>query len=287
MSVDILQEKIRKTKNPTLVDLTISANLLPPSLLEQEGSTVKGWGKYALELMEGLRGAVPAVRFSFSAYALYGGDGLNLLNFLMNRAKELGYYVLLDSVESLSPQAAETAAEELFAWNCDGLVVSAYIGSDGVKPYVKKLKETGKSLFVALRTANKSAPELQDLMTGSRLVYVAAADMVSRLGEPFPSKCGYHQVCGVGPASSADALRALRSKYPRIFLLVDGYDYPNANAKNCSLAFDKLGHGAAVCVGSTITGAWKEDGATEDYVLAAQQAAERTKKNLTRYITIL
>ena len=288
MSIDKLQEKIRKLKNPTVVDLTVSASLLPPQLLEQEGSVVKAWGKYALELMEGLKGIVPAVRFNFSAFALMGGEGIDLLNFLMNRAKEFGFYVLLDSVEALSYQSAETAAGELLGWNCDGLVVSSYIGTDGVKPYVQRLKESGKTLFVVLRTANKTAPELQDLMTGSRLVYMAAADMVNRLGESLPSKCGYNQVAGVGPASSADSLRALRTKYKNIFLLVEGYDYPNANAKNCSYAFDKLGHGAAVCAGSTITGAWKEENAnTEDYAQAAVQAAERMKKNLTRYTTVL
>ena len=288
MSVDKLQDRIRKLKNPTVVDMTVAAALLPPQLLEREGSKVKAWGKYALELMEGLKGIVPAVRFNFSAFALLGGEGLDLLNFLMNRAREFGYYVLLDSVEALSGRAAEAAAEELTGWCCDGLVVSSYIGTDGVKPYVQKLKDSTKALFVVLRTANKTAPELQDLMTGSRLVYMAAADMVNRLGEPLLSKCGYYQVAGIGPASSADALRSLRSKYKNMFLLVEGYDYPNANAKNCSYAFDKLGHGAAVCAAGSITGAWIEDEVNDgDYVAAAVQAAERMKKNLTRYITVL
>lgn len=288
MSIDKLQEKIRKVKNPTVVDLTISSAILPPQLLEQEGSNVKAWGKYALELMEALKGLVPAVRFNFSMFALFGGEGLDLLNFLMNRAKEYGFYVLLDSVESLSSQAAETAASELLAWSCDGLIVSSYIGTDGVRPYVKKLKDNGKTMFVVLRTANKTAPEIQDLMTGSRLVYMAAADMVNRLGEPLPSKCGYNHVAGVGPASSADALRSLRSKYKNLFLFVEGYDYPNANAKNCSYAFDKLGHGAVVCAGSTVTGAWcTEEGNREDYIQAAVEAVERMRKNLTRYTTVL
>jgi len=78
----------------------------------------------------------------------------------------------------------------------------------------------------------------------------------------------------------------LRSKYPEMFLLVDGYDYSGANAKNCSFAFDRLGHGAIVCAGSSIIGAWKEE--TEaDPLAAAVSAVERMKKNLTRYVTIL
>ena len=77
-------------------------------------------------------------------------------------------------------------------------------------------------------------------------------------------------------------------RYKYVFLLVDGLDYPSGNAKNCGFAFDRLGHGAAVCVGPSVTAAWKEtesDG--QDYVEQAVQAAERIKKNLSRYVTIL
>ena len=68
----------------------------------------------------------------------------------------------------------------------------------------------------------------------------------------------------------------------------DGYDYPNANAKNCSFGFDKFGHGAAACGGNAIACAWKEgesDGS--DFLEKAKAAAERMKKNLTRYVTVL
>ena len=89
-------------------------------------------------------------------------------------------------------------------------------------------------------------------------------------------------------ASAAGSLQTLRKKNPGLFLLVDGLDYPSANAKNCSYAFDKLGHGAAVCVAASITAAWKQaesDGS--DFLIHAQAAADRVKKNLTRYTTIL
>ena len=72
------------------------------------------------------------------------------------------------------------------------------------------------------------------------------------------------------------------------FLLVDGLDYPSGNAKNCSYAFDRFGHGAVVCAGPSVTAAWQlneTDGS--DFVSQAVQAAERMKKNITRYITVL
>jgi hypothetical protein len=80
----------------------------------------------------------------------------------------------------------------------------------------------------------------------------------------------------------------LRSKYKRMFLLVDGLDYPGGNAKICSYGFDQFGHGAAVSVGPEITAAWvaeQTDGL--DFVQQAVKSAERIKGNLARYTSIL
>ncbi len=291
MSIDRFQDKIRRLKNPAVIDFSITREQLPPHLLEEEGSFSAAYGRFCKELLTGLKDTVPAVRFSLSAFSLQGPMGVDMLLELLRFARQQGYYVLLDVPEALSQQAAQQAAEYLLMTErfcCDGVIVSAYIGSDGVKPYVARLKESGKTLFLVVRTANKTAPEFQDLLTGSRLVHTAVADLAGRLGQPLLGECGYCQVAAVGAASSADSLRVLRAKQKYTFLLLDGYDYPNANAKNCSYAFDKLGHGAAACAGSTVTAAWYyAQQAGREYVSLAVQAAERMKKNLLRYVTIL
>jgi orotidine-5'-phosphate decarboxylase len=117
---------------------------------------------------------------------------------------------------------------------------------------------------------------------------MAAADHVNRYGSNSIGKFGYTQVGVMAGASSAQGLQMIRQKYPNLFLLVDGLDYPNANAKNCSLAFDRFGHGAAICVATSVTCAWKsEEGQSEDFLLHAVASLERQKKNISRYITIL
>ena len=292
MSIDKLQEKIRKMKNPSMVDFSVDLSQIPPHILEEESNEILAYERFCRELLDGLKGTVPAVRFNFGRFSLLGPDGLFLMSRMTEYAKSLDYYVLLDAPETFSAQAAELSVKQLFSdkclWHFDGLVVSGYAGSDVLKPYVKALKSPNKDLFVVLRTANKSAAELQDLLTGSRLVHMAAADIVYRFCESLVGRSGYGQVAGVGPASSADVLKKLRARYKSLFLLVDGYDPPNANAKNCNLAFDKLGHGAVVCAGTGITAAWNDetnDGV--DYVARAVEAAERMKKNLLRYTTVL
>ena len=292
MAIDKLQEKIRKMKNPSMVDFSVDRTAIAPHILEQEGSFAGAYERNCMEVMDALKAIVPAARFSLGHFSLMGAEGLHMLSKLTGYAKELGYYVLLDVPESYSFSGAEASASALLAVACsyafDGLVVSAYAGSDALKPYVQRLKDSGKDLFVVLRTANKSAAELQDLLTGSRLVHMAAADIVKRYADALVGRSGYSQVAAIGPASVADVLKKLRGKYQNLFLLVDGYDYANANAKNCSYAFDKLGHGAIVCSGKGIIGAWDTDCYNgEDYLKFVVEAAERMKKNLLRYITVL
>ena len=291
MSVDVLQEKIRKTKNPSILELNLPVSEVPSHIRQEENGDGAAYARFCRELLERLKGTVPGVRVSFSAFALLGHDGLYQLSEVLKKAGELGYYVLLDAPEILSPSMAKLTAETVFGENsiypCDGLVIGGYLGSDIIKPFLNYCKKEKKDIFVVTRTANKSAAELQDLLAGGRLVHAAGADHVNRSGADTIGKAGYSRVGILAAASSAESLRSLRSKYPKLFLLLDGYDYPNANAKNCSFAFDKFGHGAAACC-SGIATAWKQaesDG--QDYLDHAKSAAERMKKNLTRYITVL
>lgn len=293
MSIDVLQEKIRKMKNPSMVDLSLPAADLPPHLIEEEGSKAKAYGRFCRELVERLKGIVPAVRVSFTPFALLGPEGLGELKSVLNAAASANLYVALEAPELLSPMMAASTAEAVFAgeekrWPCEGLIISVYPGTDCIRPFLPYCKEGKKDLFCVIRTSNKSAPELQDLMTGSRLVHTAAADLINRFGAETTGKCGYARVAAVAGGSSSESLRTLRSKYPRLFLMIDDIDYSNCNAKNCAAAFDKFGHGAVACAGPTITGAWKQaesDG--RDYLDQAAAAAERMKKNLTRYTTVL
>lgn len=288
MSIDVLQEKIRKSKNPSMLELMLPLTDLPP----RYSPDARGYGSFCRELLAGLKGIIPAVRLSFGAFALLGGEGLQELTQTLNAAGAMGYYTVLDASELLSPAAARIAAEAFFGektdFPSDGLVISGYPGSDVIKPFLPGCRDGKKDLFVVARTGNKSAPELQDLLTGSRLVHTVAVDLINRFAPEAMGKLGYSRIGALTAASSAESLRSLRGKYPRVFFLVDGYDSPSANAKNCANAFDRLGHGAVVCAGESITCAWKQaqsDG--EDFIEQAAAAAQRMKKNLTRYVTIL
>lgn len=287
MSVDLLQEKIRKLKCPLIVDFSVTSDHIPAHI-RVEKTEVEAYTVFCRELMYALKGFVPGVRFSFDQMALMGG--LDALSRLLSEAMELGFYVILDAPAVGTPWAAERAAkllEQGSAYPCHCMIADPYIGSDAIRPFLPACKE-GKAVFFAVRSPNKSAVELQDLMTGSRLVHAAAADIVNRHGESIFGKSGYSHVGVLTAATNANAVSGLRSKYKRMFLLVDGLDYPGGNGKICSYGFDKFGHGCAISVGPAVSAAWKEaESEGYDFTQQAVRAVERIRNNLNRYFTIL
>lgn len=291
MSIDLLHDKIRKLRNPAMVDFSVKSECIAPRLLQEEGAFVPAYERFCRELMATLKGLVPAVRFAYGDFALLGGEGLQALSRLLHLAGELGYYTVVDCPDCRSPWSAEATAKTLLGGDefpCDGVIVSPFIGSDAVKPFVPYCKSGGKDLFVVLRSPNKSASELQDLLTGTRLVHNAAADIVNRFGESIITRCGYSPVGALVSATAPTSVRNLRAAHQAMFMIVDGLDYPSGNYKNCSHAFDRFGYGAIICAGTSITAAWMDsEDENADYLECARQAAERMKKNLQRYVVVL
>ena len=111
--------------------------------------------------------------------------------------------------------------------NADGVTVMPYIGSDCCAV------SEGKAAFAAVRTANPSAAQLQNLMAGDRKLYAAAAGQMARHGAALLVETGY----------SLD-IKELRRRAEKSFLLLTGCDGENALP-----AFDDYGHGALLADG--------------------------------------
>ena len=70
MSIDVLQEKIRVLKNPTMVGLDPTPEVVPGYLLEEArrelgvtpAAAAAAYSRFCRELLEGLRDVVPAVK---------------------------------------------------------------------------------------------------------------------------------------------------------------------------------------------------------------------------------
>lgn len=292
MSIDLLQTKMKKLNNTLMVDFSIEAEMLPESILSEFGDLCDAYGEYCSKLLIGLKGEAAAARFSLMHYVLLGDNGVSLLSNLMKQAASFGYYTLLDAYGISSTVSARHSADSIWGTGsklpCDGILISGYFGSEIIKPFLPYCENQKKDLFVTVRSTNKSSSEIQDLLAGSRTVHMAAADYVNRFGANTVGKYGYSRIGIAASATTGDSIKMLRGKYPHLFMLIDGLDVSGANAKNASYGFDNLGHGAIVCVGNSVTCAWREEEYRDlDYVQAAVAAARKTQKKIGRYVCVL
>ena len=153
MSMDVLKNKIRKLRNPSALTIAPTLDTLPPAY---EG--IAGMGEYCRKVLEALKGVLPAVKISFSHFALLGCEGLQELRSVLDTAGKLGYYVILDWQRQEDEASAKAAAKLLFSgelWPCDAVVLSGYPGSASVKPYIQEANAEKKDIFVVLKTAGK------------------------------------------------------------------------------------------------------------------------------------
>ena len=306
MSIDVLQSKIRKLKTPIVVGLDPTPDGIPPVLLDQayseKGRSPEGLALAYTEFCKGildiLKGFVPAVKVQSACFEALGHYGVAAMEEVLAYARKLRYYVLLETMRTDVGHIAEITARSIFegfrfgeeTWlpfPCDALVINGYLGSDSVKPYLPWLKgPDGKNIFVVVRSSNRSAAEVQDLISGDRNIHIAMADLTLRWSTDLFGKCGYGEVGAVVGGLAPRVIQTLRKRYDTLFFLVPGYGAQGGVAKHASYAFDRFGHGAAVCASRSIIEAWKET-PEQDYRDAALAAAEKMKRQLETYVTVL
>ena len=307
MSIDVLQDKIRKMKNPTMFGLDPYLPILPRHITEEafaaHGQTLVAAGeayyRFCTELLDALCDIVPAVKIQSACFEALGAEGIRQMQRISKYAHEKGYYVLIDSMRGDVGSVAEIYAQAMFGsvsigetshklYECDGLTVNSYLGSDGVKPFLPYCKQEGKNIFLLLKTSNKSSREVQDLLSGDRVVYTAMADLAQRWSEGLFGRHGYSQIGAVVGATFPQTLKLLREKYDRLFFLVPGYGAQGGTAKNVQFAFDRFGHGAVIAASRSIICAWqKTESDGRDYLECAREAAIKMKNDIGKYVTVL
>ncbi len=310
MSFEVLQNKIRRLKNPTVAGLDARVEYVPQFILDKHiarhGKTRRAAAEAIYEfdcgLMDALCDLVPAVKPQAAYFEMLGWEGMEVLERVIQYAREKGFYVIADVKRGDIGTTATAYAEgwlggvrvgDAFCpgFDADCVTLNGYMGSDAVKPFLKECRERDKALFVLVHTSNGSSVELQDMVCGDRLVYTVMGGLVGRWGGEAPEdldKYGYNCVGAVMGATYPGDLRAMREKLPHTFFLVPGYGAQGGTAADVSYAFDRYGHGAIVNSSRGILCAWKKTGGEgEDYQAAARAAAIAMRDDIAAYTTIL
>ncbi len=295
----LIEAIIAKDYNPTVAGLDPKLDYVPEFILKEclnEENPFEGAAKALLEfnktLIDNLYDIVPAVKPQSAYYEMYGVEGLKCLQKTMEYAKSKGMYVILDVKRGDIGATAEAyshayigktviGGKEYRAFTPDGLTVNPYLGTDGLKPFVKDAEENDKSLFVLVKTSNPSSGELQDLSAEGEHIYEKTAALVRTLGEGSIGKYGYNRVGAVVGATYPAQIKELREKMPNTFFLVPGYGAQGGKAEDVALAFDSNRLGAIVNSSRGIMCAYKKgDWKPEQFGEAARAEAIRMRDDI-------
>ncbi|MCL2099450.1 MAG: orotidine-5'-phosphate decarboxylase [Oscillospiraceae bacterium] len=259
MSFKNLQEKINKKQNPSVMGLDPKLEYIPEHIItaavKEFGRTKKAAGEAIFSFNKGLidccHDLIPAVKPQSAYYEMYGIDGICALHRTIEYAKSKDLYVILDAkrgdigatCEAYS--AAYLGEVDIFGQrqpmlDCDCLTVNPYLGFDGIEPFMEDCKKFNKSIFVLVKTSNKSSGDFQDIeiLKGGTL-YEKVARSLLKWGSP-------ENTGAVIGATYPLQLEALRAFMPDTFFLVPGFGAQGGAADDLKHAFDKNGERAII-----------------------------------------
>ncbi|MEA4933958.1 MAG: orotidine-5'-phosphate decarboxylase [Lawsonibacter sp.] len=307
MSFDLLQDKIRATKNPTVAGLDARIEYVPAHIrqtaFEEYGVGLKGACEaiyqFNTALMDALCDIVPAVKPQSAYYENLGWQGMELLERTIQYAKSKEIFVIADikrgdigSTASAYAEgwlsATQIEGQPFKSFDADCVTLNGYMGSDSIKPFLDAAHQEDKCVFVLVKTSNPGSGELQDLVAGDRLVYQVMGDLTERIAKGTAGKYGYTMAGAVTGATYPSDIRALRKRLEHTFFLVPGYGAQGGTADDVQHAFDKYGHGAIVNSSRGILCAWQKTGGDgHDFAQAARNAAIAMRDDLRQVVTIV
>ena len=306
MSFDVLQDKIRLMKNPTVAGLDARIEYVPEHIrkaaYEQYGVGLKGaaeaiW-QFNVGLIDALCDIVPAVKPQAAYYENLGWQGMEMLERTIAYAKEKGLFVIADikrgDIGSTATAYAEgwlsgakIEGQQFKSFDADCVTLNGYMGSDSIKPFLNAAKTEDKCAFVLVKTSNPGSGELQDLMIGDKTVYQVMGELNESIAAGTEGKYGYTMAGAVTGATYPAQIEALRASLNKTFFLVPGYGAQGGTAADVKHAFDKFGHGAIVNSSRGIMCAWQKTGNNGlDFAQAARNAAIAMRDDIAQFVTV-
>lgn len=272
--IDRLIEKIKSTDNPSVAGIDTSFDYLPENVKSKCSSLSDAAAAivdFNAELIENLYKIVPAVKVQVAYYEMYGVEGMAAFKKTLEMAKERGLIVISDVKRNDIGSTAtcysnayiggvNVGGKRFTAFESDFITVNAYLGEDGIKPFVNGCKENDKGIFALVKTSNPSSGQLQDrVFESGETLYESVAALVEKWGEPLVGKYGYTDVGAVVGATHPKQAERLRKIMPHTFFLVPGYGAQGGTAKDLTVCFNEKGLGAIVNSSRGIICAYKNE----------------------------
>ena len=300
--INRLMENIRKKQAPIVVGLDPMLSYVPEQIkkaaFEEFGETPEGaaeaFYRFNCGIVDATCDLVPAYKPQVAMYEQLGLAGMAAFAKTVKYCQEKGAVVIGDvkrgDIGSTSEAYAvghlgsvEIGGKKFPGFNEDFITVNPYLGSDGIKPFMKVCKEEKKGIFVLVKTSNPSSGELQDRLIDGRPLYEHVGEMVSAWGSELMGDA-YSYVGAVVGATYPEMGAVLRKIMPKTLILVPGYGAQGGRGADLVNFFNEDGLGAIVNSSRGIIAAWKQEKyasfGADNYAEAARAAVLDMKEDI-------
>ena len=275
--INKLVSKIKETGAPIVVGLDPMLSYIPEQIMakafSEYGETLEGaaeaiW-QFNKEIVDHTCDLIPAVKPQIAMYEQFGVAGLHAFEKTVKYCKEKDLVVIGDVKRGDigSTSAAYAAAHlgkvtvgtnRISAFDEDFATANPYLGSDGIKPFIKVCQEENKGIFVLVKTSNPSSGEFQDRLIDGRPLYEHVGEKVAEWGAEHMGD-SYSYVGAVVGATYPEMGKILRKVMPKAYILVPGYGAQGGKGADLVHFFNEDGLGAIVNSSRGIIAAWQQE----------------------------
>ncbi len=275
--INTLIEKIKRTNAPIVVGLDPMLHFIPEHIQKKAftelGETLAGAAEAVWQYNKGIVDAVydliPAVKPQIAMYEQFGIEGMKAFQKTVDYCKEKGLVVIGDIKRGDIGSTSEAYAighlgkvmvgnQQFYGFNEDFATVNPYLGSDGVKPFIKVCREEKKGIFILVKTSNPSSGEFQDRLIDGKPLYELVGEKVAEWGMECMGD-SYSYVGAVVGATYPEQGRRLRKVMPKTFILVPGYGAQGGKGADLVHFFNEDGLGAIINSSRGIIAAYQQE----------------------------
>jgi len=213
---------------------------------------------------------IPVIKPQIAFYEKY--EALNALKETIKYAHKNDLLVILDSKRNDIGATSEAYAYSTFkVFNADACTLNAYLGIDGVMPFLE-YKEKG--IFILVKTSNPSSNDFQNLFSARipnaldsdiefnveninlERNYIKMARLVADWGENLTQFSQFHNLGVVVGATFPQELKSIRNIVKNSYVLMPGFGAQGATARDIRSGFNENGLGGVVNSSRGITYAY-------------------------------
>ncbi len=272
-----LIDRIETLQAPIVVGLDPMLSYVPEQIqkqaFEEYGETLAGaaeaiW-QFNKQIVDATCDLIPAVKPQIAMYEQFGVEGLQAFQKTIEYCKSKGLIVIGDvkrgDIGSTSEAYAvghlgkvQVGSHSYAGFDEDFATVNPYLGSDGIKPFLKVCREYDKGIFILVKTSNPSSGEFQDQLIDGTPLYELVGKKVAEWGAESMDGAYSNVGCVVG-ATYPEMGKVLRTLMPKTYILVPGYGAQGGRAEDLVHYFNADGLGAIVNSSRGIIAAYKQE----------------------------